>query len=107
MGLFSMFSAKGKALAAYKDGMKRAKSRDWEGAIDVYTSVMNMDAAPPDLKAMAQFNRALAYNSDREFDRAKDDLNAVLASNEIPQNIRTAAEEKLNRMQKRLDRAGE
>ena len=92
-------------MSAYKDGMKKAKNRDWAGAIDVYTSVMNMDAAPPDLKPMAQFNRALAYNSDRELDKAKEDLAAILATDKIPKEVRTAAEEKLTRMQRRLDRA--
>ena len=105
MGLFSAFSSRGKAMAAYKEGMKKAKLRDWPGAIDRYTSVMEMANAPPDLKAMAQFNRALAYNSERDFDNAKRDLDAVIAVKETPPNVRTAAEEKLARMQRRLDRA--
>ena len=57
-----MFSGRSKALSLYKRGMKKAKNRDLAGAVEDYTLVIKMPNVSNDVKAMALFNRALAYS---------------------------------------------
>ena len=94
-------SKRSKALAIFRHGVKRAKLRDIDGAITNYTRVMNLEDVPSDVKAMAQFNRALAYSSARKYDKATDDLDGVLAMPNIPPKVKNAAKVKRERMRKR------
>lgn len=109
MGLLTnLFSSKkSRATSLYKRGLKRAKERDLAGAIDDYTAVMDMEGAPPDICAMSQFNRALAHSTARNYESAKADLDAVLASQAVPAEVREAARQKLQRMQRRMGKAEE
>lgn len=103
--LQGVFSNRCKATSLYKRGMAKAKKRDTEGAIADYTAILNMRNAPEDVKAMARFNRALAYSSAGEYENAKEDLNSVLAAEETPANIQSAAEKKLRRYQQQVDKS--
>ena len=80
MGLFDLFpSSRATAMSLYKRGMQTAHKRDREGAIADYTALIELADAPPDLTAMARFNRAVAYSSMKDYQRANDELNAVVA----------------------------
>lgn len=89
--LRNRFSGRGKALSWYRRGMERAKRQDHVGAIDDYTATINMPHVPPDVKAMALFNRALMLFSEGDSPLARDDLNMVLAMAETPPEVRTEA----------------
>lgn len=102
MGFQQLFSTKGKATTLYKRGMKHAKDRKYHEAIADYNAVMEMPKAPAELIAMALFNRALSYSSIRDYDKAKEDLNKVLKLVNLPADVRDAAKQKLERMEKRL-----
>ena len=100
----AMFSGRSKALSLYKRGMKKAKNRDLAGAVEDYTLVIKMPNVPNDVKSMALFNRALAFSRDKDYSHARADLEDVLATPETPAEIMTAAQQKVQRMQK-LDRS--
>ena len=101
------YSGRGKALSRYRRGMERAKLQDHAGAIDDYTAAINMPQVPPDVKAMALFNRALILASDGDNPLARNDLNRVLAMAETPADVRTEARRKLVRMERQTSRADE
>ena len=99
--LKSRSSDRGKGLWLYKQGMAKAKKRDHKGAIDDYTATIDMQDIPPDVKAMALYNRAVVHSAVGSNPMAVDDLNAVLAMAEPLDNVKTAARQKLTRMKRR------
>lgn len=98
--IFGSFSARGKAMTLYKRGMQKADRRDFEGAIDDYTTVIETRHAPGDVRAMALLNRALVYSRSHETVKAEKDLAAVLAMPEATSQVKSAAHEKVQRMKK-------
>jgi hypothetical protein len=100
--LKNLFSSRARALSLYRRGMARAKKHDHHGAIDDYTTTVDMAHAPSDVKAMALFNRALAHVAARDDQKGVDDLYAVLAMDQAPANIKTMARQKLAKMESRF-----
>jgi hypothetical protein len=82
--------------------MARAHRQDHQGAIDDYGVTIDMPNGPPDVKAMALFNRALVYAADGDDAEATDDLNMVLAMAKTPPDVKTEARRKLERMKRQL-----
>lgn len=105
MGFFTSFLGKGfgrsKARTLYKRGMAKAGKRDHAGAIDDYSAAIALADSQPDVKAMALYNRALVHSSAKNYEKAIDDLKVVLVMDELPNNVRTAAERKLERIIRR------
>lgn len=99
-----LFSQRGKTSAIYQRGMKKAHAQDLAGAIADYTAVVEDRESPPDLKAMALFNRALVYSLQKKFDEANADLERVQAIPQAPANLKDATREKLERIRKEQDR---
>ena len=99
--LTNCFSHRSKALSLYKRGMAKAKEHDHEGAIDDYTAAIDMHGIPSDVKAMALYNRGVVHAATGNNPKAIDDLNAVLAMAEPLENVKTAAKQKLVRMERR------
>ena len=81
--------------------MQKAKKEDYVGAIDDYNALLNLSHAPDDIKAMALFNRGLAFSVTKDIAKARDDLQAVIAMPRAPRNVVTAAREKLERIKRR------
>lgn len=98
------FSIRGKASAILKGAIDQSKS-DRAGAIQRYTEVIEMKNVPLDLKAMALFNRGLAYSQDQKTELSSHDFQAVLAIDSgAPQNVVSAAKERLERLRRRSER---
>jgi hypothetical protein len=74
---------------------------DQMGARDAYTAAINMPDAPADLRAMALYNRALLYAAANEISDAIQDLSEVLAMEASPHKVKSAARQKIDRMQRR------
>jgi hypothetical protein len=89
-------------LSQYKRGLASAMKNDHKGARDAYTAAIDMREAPGDLRAMALYNRALLYGAANECPKAIQDLNAVLAMTAAPNKVKSAARQKLDRMQRRI-----
>ncbi len=102
--MFGGFSSRGKATTLYKRGMERASERDLDGAIEDYTAVIEMGKAPTDLKAMALMNRALAYSRTGNDQKARTDLDMVLAMPDAGAQVKAAAMEKIHRMKRRVSK---
>jgi hypothetical protein len=88
-------------LSLYKRGLASAMKHDQKGARDAYTAAIDMLDAPADLRAMALYNRALLYAAANEMSKAVHDLNAVLAMTAAPHKVKSAARQRLHRMQRR------
>ncbi len=97
--IFGSLTPRGKAMSLYKDGIRKAEQRDLEGAIAAYSAVVEMSNAPGDVKAMALFNRSLAYSRTQDEEQAAKDLELVLAMEEATQQTKTAARERIKRME--------
>lgn len=97
---FGMFSKRAKAQGLFTRAMEKAKNKDTAGAVADYSEVIRLQKTPSSLKAMALFNRALAYSAAGQYEEAKEDLDAVLAEKETPPNVRAAAKAKQERMRK-------
>lgn len=95
------FSNRGKSLSLYKRGIARAKKRDHLGAINDYTTAIEMPETPLDVIAMALLNRALVLVASGEERRGVDDLGALLAMDMAPVNVKTVARIKLARIESR------
>ena len=101
----SCFSHRGKALLLYRTGMAKAEKRDYEGAIADYSAAIELAKIPADVKAMALYNRALAYQAVREDTKASEDLATVLEMPGLPEYIKTAAEQRRKRVERRTEKA--
>ncbi len=97
----SRISDRSKALLLYHRGMTRAKHQDHAGAFDDYTATISMHGVPPDIKAMALFNRALVLAADGDNLRALEDLKMVLSIPETADEVRTETRRKLVRMERK------
>jgi hypothetical protein len=95
------FSARGKALSRYKRGMSRARRRNLAGAIEDYTTTIGMPHVPSDVVAMSLYNRALVHIAAGDDAMGINDLNAVLAMEDSPGNIKTMARQKMARTETR------
>ena len=102
--MMSWLSPRGKALALYRGGMAKASQRDYEGAIADYSAAIEAPQIPPDVKGMAIYNRALAYSAIHEDDKAAEDLAADLEMSGLPEHIRTAAEQRQQRIRRRREK---
>jgi hypothetical protein len=105
--LKSGFSTRRKALWSYRRGMARAKRCDYEGALANCTAAIDLASVPADVKAMALYNRALAYVAAGDDAKGVDDLDAVLAMDGtmVILNIMTMAKQKLTKMESRTRRS--
>lgn len=98
------FSIRQKSLSIYRRGMTKARRHDHQAAIDDYTSAIRVAGVPDDVKAMALYNRALAYVAIEANRQGTEDLNAVLGMSKAPDQIKTEAVRKLARMQQHAAR---
>jgi len=95
------FSHRGKALSLYRSGMAKANQRDYNGAIADYSAAIQAAKIPKDVKAMAVYNRALAYSAIHQDVKAAEDLAAVLEMPGLPMNIKTHAQQRREWIQRR------
>jgi hypothetical protein len=100
------FSDRRKAMSLYKRGMAKAKNLDRQGAITDYSAVVDMPHISEGLRAMALYNRALVHFADKDDPKAIHDLETVLEMKETLNSVRTAARQKLLRIERRSPRTG-
>jgi len=85
--------------------MAKAKKHDYGGAIADYSAAIEAPQIPADVKAMALYNRALAYSAMGEDAQTAEDLAAVQAMPGLPENIKTAAQQRRGRIRRRDEKA--
>lgn len=99
-----LFTHRGKALALYRAGMVKANERDYSGAIADYSAAIRAPEIPTDVKAMALYNRALAYSAIHEDIKAADDLSAMLEIPGLSEKLKKEANQRRERIRKRDER---
>ncbi len=97
----SWLTHRGKALSLYRAGMAKANHRDYHGAIADYSDAIRAPNIPIDVKAMAIYNRALAYTAINEDEKAAEDLAAMLEMPGLSENIKTEARHRRERIKRR------
>lgn len=102
--VYSLLSHRGRALAEYRAGMKKAGKHDYRGAIADYTSAIEEEDTPLDLKTMAIYNRALAYSAIHEDEKAADDLDRVLKMPGVSERVKTAVIRRRERIRQRAEK---
>jgi len=102
----SWLSRRGEALSLYRSGMAKANKRNYVDAIADYSAAIEVPDVPPDVKAMATYNRALAYSSIHDDEKAAEDLAAVLEMPGLSQRIKREAHERRERIRKRDEKRG-
>ncbi len=86
--------------------MAKAKKDDFRGAILDYSASLRAAGLPTDVKAMALYNRALAYSAIHEDAKAAEDLATVLKVPGLPENIKVAASRRRERIRRRYEGTG-
>jgi tetratricopeptide (TPR) repeat protein len=100
----SFLSPRGKAISLYRSGMAKANERDYEGAIADYSAAIEMAKIPADVRAMAIYNRALAYSALNDEVKSVEDLSTLLDLPGVPENIRTAVQQRRERLRRRSEK---
>jgi len=85
--------------------MAKANKDDFAGAISDYSAAIQSPKIPPDVKAMAIYNRALAYSAINEDEKAAADLASLLEMPNLPENIQVAAQQRRARIRRRCEDA--
>ena len=98
------FSQRKRAMAIYRRGIARANEHDNRGALDDYSAVIEMDAAPADIRAMALYNRSVVHGANRDDAQAVCDLEMLLEMPAASAAVKTEARRKLLRMQRTSER---
>ena len=83
--------------------MKEANLHHNEAALANYTAVIDGADTPPDLRAMALYNRAVVYAATNNDSQAVDDLETLLEMAGAAPNVKTEARRKLVRMRRSSD----
>jgi tetratricopeptide (TPR) repeat protein len=100
------FTVRGKAMANVRKGIECAKSHDSENAVKLYSETIHARETPSDIKASALFNRALVYASTGNEPKAKEDLNQILAMKDDLPDLKSAARQRLVRLQRKTSGSG-
>ena len=81
--------------------MNKATNGEHEAAIQDYTAALLIANIKPEIKAMAHFNRALAYVASKDKSKAVQDLIAVLDMDADLPSVKKMAKQKLVRIDRR------
>ena len=102
--LAGFFTRGGRSNALLLQGIEHAKAGRPEKALDIYNSLLESSSTGNVTRARAYFNRALAYSALKDDAKAVNDLQAVLATVGLPENVQTAATAQLARVKRRSER---
>ena len=81
--------------------LEHAKAKRPEQAIAIYSKLVDAKSTSDTARARALFNRALAYSAMKEDEKALLDLERVLGLPNVPDNVMSAARDRLTRVKRR------
>lgn len=102
-----LFTKGGREEALLMKGLEHAKAGRPEEALAIYNDLLTSPAIGTSVRARALFNRALAYSSLDNDDKALTDLQAVLALPNLQDNVQSAARSQMARVRQRSERERE
>ena len=101
--LTGFFSGSSGEEGLLRQGLEHAKAKRPEKAIEIYNSLLTASSTSAAVRARALFNRALAYSSMKDDEKALADLKQVLAMPTLPDNVQSAARAQVARIKKRSE----
>ena len=99
-GLFSRSSRDENLLL---EGIEHAKAKRPEKALEIYNSLLATPTLGATVKASTLYNRSMVYSALGDDEKAQTDLQKVLTLPGLPENIQTAAKQRLARLKKRAE----
>ncbi|HEV7281695.1 MAG TPA: hypothetical protein VGN57_15945 [Pirellulaceae bacterium] len=102
--LKGIFSSRQKSLGIYRSAMAKSKKKDYAGAIEDYDVVAAAKDVPDDVRAMAVYNRSLAYDALGKHAEAAKDLDKMLSMPHVPERVKNEATLRRERLRKRGER---
>jgi pentatricopeptide repeat protein len=99
--LLGIFTRGGRDEGMLLQGVEHAKAKRPEKAIAIYNELIENKGTSPQVRGRALFNRSLAYSAMKEDDKALADLQEVLKIPHLPENVMTAARERVTRLRNR------
>lgn len=99
--LLSIFTRGGRDEEMLQQGLEHAKARRPEKAVEIYGRLIDDKGTSPNVRGRALFNRSLAYSSLKEEQKALADLQEVLKIAHLPENVLSAARERVTRLRNR------
>jgi hypothetical protein len=97
----NLFTRAGREETQLDQAMEHAKNKRPDKALEIYESMLKTHTLSSSLRARVLFNRALVHSALKNEEQALADLEAVLKLPEVPDNVQTAAKERLVRLRKR------
>lgn len=83
------------SLTLYRRGMKKAKTKDHQGAIRDFADAFELPDTSAEVTAITKFNRALVLIANGDFDKGADELRTVINSDGVPSSVKKMAQRKL------------
>jgi hypothetical protein len=99
--LANWFTRSGREETQLQTALDLAKGKQPTEAIAIYNDLLRSSTTSSIIKARALFNRALAYSSLKDDDKAVADLKQLIAMTGIPDNVQSAARTQLVRLRNR------
>lgn len=96
-----LFTKSGRDETSLLDAIEHAKAKRPEEAVGIYDTLLKSETLSDDLRARTLFNRALAHSSMKNDALAEQDLQEVLQTPHLQENVRDAARAQLARVRKR------
>jgi hypothetical protein len=102
--LANLFSRSGRADNRLQQAMDLAHAKRPADAIAIYDGLLSSKGTNATVRAKALFNRALAYSSLKDDQKAIADLEGVVTLAGAPENVISAARNQLVRVRNRVQR---
>jgi hypothetical protein len=99
--LLGMFTRGGRDEGMLLQGVEHAKAKRPEQAIAIYNALIADQGTSTQVRGRALFNRSLAYSALKDDEKALADLQEVLKIPHLPENVTTAARERVTRLRNR------
>jgi hypothetical protein len=97
----SLFSRSGRDEQLLLAALAHAKADRPDEALKIYNQLLSDSGTNATTRARTLYNRALAHSALKDDAKAIDDLEEVLKMPEVPDNVQTAARDRLARVRRR------
>lgn len=97
----SLFSQTGRDDQMLLAGLAHAKADRPDEALKIYNKLLENTGTSPTTRARTLYNRAIAYSALKDDAKALADLEEVLKMRDVPDNVQTAARDRLARVRRR------
>ncbi len=97
----SLFSRTGRDDQMLLAGLAHAKADRPDEALKIYNKLLDNTGTSPTTRARTLYNRAITHSALKDDAKALADLEEVLKMPDVPDNVQTAARDRLARLRRR------